>query len=87
MYSCRRNFKYTPLQLDISNCSLKSLGTTYDDADHLDDNDNTIPLLFANLQSLKLNNNPWHCNCSLFKTLQKLMKFDENDFQSENTAR
>ncbi|KAJ6638216.1 Toll-like receptor Tollo [Pseudolycoriella hygida] len=72
--------------LDISGCSLKTLEITYKDADQSNDS-NSSSLLFTNLQSLKIDNNPWHCNCSLFKTLQKLMKFDENDFQSENTAR
>lgn len=80
------NLKIITFQLDISNCSLRTIEMTYDDADHTDDND-TLPILFSHLQSLKIDNNPWHCNCSLFKSLQMLMKFDENDFQSENTAR
>ncbi|XP_037047571.1 leucine-rich repeat-containing protein 70-like [Bradysia coprophila] len=94
---CRNNTKLTSIDigslhyptirtLDISNCSLITLEITQDNADHSDDND-TIPLLFSNLQTLKIDNNPWHCNCSLFKSLQRLMKFDESDFQSEHTAR
>lgn len=76
-------------QLNLSNCSLNSLDLTI--------NNNSVELLpikndsnlvyFPNLRSLHLSNNPWHCDCSLYQSLEKLMHYDKEYFESESLAR
>lgn len=47
---------------------------------------NETVIRFKKLRSLILKDNPWHCDCSLYHSLNNLMRF-ETEFESEFNAR
>lgn len=66
-------------EIDFSYCNLSSL--VYEPGD------SKIPDPFPKMRSLKLENNPWNCNCDLYDTLRILEHYGSHQFQSDDDAR
>ena len=82
------------IKLDLSNCSLKELylgDAIYIEKNNIDNvnndtyNNNNKQLI--KLRSLKLKNNPWHCECMLTNVLEELKHYNTDEFQSDDEAR
>lgn len=71
-------------ELDIANGSISVIDigpikkVAVEDVEHLDEDDFEIKHSTTNLRTLKLQGNPWHCDCNLFKTLQDVEFFEEH---------
>ncbi|GAB0095146.1 Leucine-rich repeat [Sergentomyia squamirostris] len=66
-------------ELDLSNCSLETLSIDITPTDDDDD--------FPKLRLLKLENNPWNCDCRLFSALQEMEHHGRKGFYSDDRAR
>lgn len=67
-------------EVDLSHCNLASL----EYANFLEDPQTEQ---FPKLRSLKLENNPWECDCHLYETLTVLEHYGSHQFQSDDDAR
>jgi Leucine rich repeat len=79
-------------ELDISNCGLKTLNlglieTVTLNEDGVSVGDTYTDGEFSKIRSLKLEGNPWHCDCELLKSLNLLVHHGSNDFHSDDEAR
>jgi Leucine rich repeat len=79
-------------ELDISNCGLKTLNLGLIDAvplneDGVNVDDTYRDGEFSKIRSLKLEGNPWHCDCELLRSLNLLVHHGSNDFHSDDEAR
>jgi hypothetical protein len=59
---------------------------TPNDDPSVDDNFNN-GMEFSKIRSLKLEGNPWHCDCLLFRSLSLLEHHGSHDFHSDDEAR
>ncbi|XP_055696263.1 SLIT and NTRK-like protein 4 [Lutzomyia longipalpis] len=67
-------------ELHLSNCSLKTLNIEVKGKDEQQDD-------FPKLRLLKLESNPWHCDCGLLSALQELEHHGRKGFYSDDRAR
>lgn len=68
-------------ELHLSNCSLETLNI----AAKVDDENEEVD--FPKLRLLKLEHNPWHCDCRLLRTLLELEHHGRKGFYSDDRAR
>lgn len=80
---------FLPMQLDLTNCSLSTLNLELpgNTTTTTQTNSTTVDVRFPKLRTIMMKDNPWHCDCSLYKSLYKLMNLDKNMFFSQYNAR
>lgn len=65
--------------IDLSHCNLSTI--LYSIPGDIDKD------IFPKLRALKLENNPWNCNCQLYDTLKILEQYGSHQFHSDDDAR
>lgn len=73
-------------QLDISHCAIKHL--RLDEPIPVQDETSDIAFIetFPKLRSVKLEGNPWHCDCALHESIESIKHILEDEFQAPHSS-
>lgn len=73
-------------QLDISHCAIQHLHL--DEPIPVQDETSDIAFIetFPKLRSVKLEGNPWHCDCQLYEIIESIKHILEDEFQAPHSS-
>ncbi|XP_055544344.1 carboxypeptidase N subunit 2-like isoform X2 [Wyeomyia smithii] len=73
-------------QLDLSNCGLQHLSLDETIPEHDDSSDIAHIEVFPKLRSVRLESNPWHCDCQLYESVESIRHILENEFDTASST-
>uniref|UniRef100_A0A1Q3FHH6 Putative extracellular matrix protein slit n=1 Tax=Culex tarsalis TaxID=7177 RepID=A0A1Q3FHH6_CULTA len=73
-------------ELDIRNCGIQHLYLNEPIPEHDDHSDIAHIDVFPKLRSVKLEGNPWHCDCELYEALESIKHILHDEFQAPHSA-